>query len=286
MFLHDLTDNGYYRTLFLECAYILLAVGSSKDFFEIQKDGWSDKVYKIKFLKDDSIFPILDKYTRVFDQNINEKNYYYLKNEKNYSKFLEDGIVRDYVYKIDEEYTHIDRFGGHSSNIFEYSHITVEESIRDSAKESCFPYLFSAFGYFIQRAFDEIIKDDADPIPKTIGQMIGNNFDSSNVIHETIYKETLSSPEIKIEVFYKVLDLIFDMKSKYLMGINNSEKKIIIFELMKCCLVYSKFGETEKSIISKICKNLKVDMEYIEEFEDVINQLLIISKEAKELINE
>ena len=82
------------------------------------------------------------------------------------------------------------------------------------------------------------------------------------------------------------MDLIFAMKSEYLLDGSKKDKKIIIFELIKCCFDYSKFGEIEKSIISKICKNLKVDMEYIEEFEDIVNQLLIVSKEAKELINE
>ena len=285
MFLHDLTDNGYNRTLFLECAYILLVARSSNDFFEIGEDLWSDNKYKIKFLKDDNLLPILNKYASVFDQNINEKNYYYLKNEKNYSKFLENGIMRDFdgVYKIDEKYTHIDNFGGSSSNIFEYSHITFEESIRGSAKESCFPYLFSIFGYFMQKKLNEITKGDIENYPTTFGQLLENTYDPS---YEAIYKEKLSTLEIKAEVFDNVLDLIFIMKSDHLKNISNSEKKIIIFQLIKCCFDYGKFGDIEKTIISKICKYLKVDAEYIEEFEDVIVKILALNKEAKELINE
>lgn len=278
MFLHELTDNGYYRTLFLECVYILLVAGRSDDFFEITNDFWDEKNYKAKFLKNDNFFKIVSEYSKDFDQSINEKNY---------SKFLEEGIMSDFdgVYKIDKKSTHIDHFGGHSSSIFEYSHMTFEESIRNSAEESCFPYLFSIFGYFMQQEIGQI-NDNVEDKATTIGQLLRDQSDSSNSSNKDVYKEKLLLPDVKIEILNNVLDLIFAMKSEYLLDGSKKDKKIIIFELIKCCFDYSKFGEIEKSIISKICKNLKVDMEYIEEFEDIVNQLLIVSKEAKELINE
>lgn len=289
MFLHDLTDNGYCRTLFLECAYILLAVGNSHEYFEIQKNMWIDKEYKAKFLTDKSIFLILEKYAKIFDQNINEENYYYLKNEKNYSKFLEDGIMRDYdgAYKIDEKYTHIDLLGGHSSSVLAYRHVTFEGSVEKPTKESYFPYLFSAFGYFMQRILDEIrIKDSTENSQIALEQLMWGDVDSYNDSHEIFYKEILSSPEIRVNVFCGVLDLILDIKSRYLVNMNGKEKKVIIFELIKLCIINGKFNALEKSLMKKISQALNIDVEYLEEFEDVIGRILAVKKEAKELINE
>lgn len=278
MFLHELTDNGYYRTLFLECVYILLVAGRSDDFFEITSDFWDEKNYKAKFLKNDNFFKILSEYSKDFDQKINEKNY---------SKFLEEGIMRDFdgAYKIDKKSTHIDHFGGHGSSIFEYSHMTFEESIRNTAKESCFPYLFSIFGYFMQQEIDQI-NDSEDKATITIGQLLRDQSDSSNPSNKDAYKEKLLLPDVKIEILNNVLDLIFAMKSEYLLDGSKKDRKIIIFELIKCCLSYSQLGRVEKIIINKICHFLKIDVEYIDEFEEVIIRLLSLHKEAKELINE
>ena len=76
------------------------------------------------------------------------------------------------------------------------------------------------------------------------------------------------------------------MKSEYLLDGSKKDRKIIIFELIKCCLSYSQLGRVEKIIINKICHFLKIDVEYIDEFEEVIIRLLSLHKEAKELINE
>lgn len=192
MFLHELTDNGYYRTLFLECVYILLVAGRSDDFFEITNDFWDEKNYKAKFLKNDNLFKILSEYSKDFDQCINEKNY---------SKFLEEGIMRDYdgVYKIDKKSTHIDHFGGHNSSIFEYNHMTFEESIRKSAEESCFPYLFSIFGYFMQQEIGQI-DDSVEDKSTTLGQLLRDQSDLSDSSNKDVYKEKLLLPDVKMEI--------------------------------------------------------------------------------------
>lgn len=110
--------------------------------------------------------------------------------------------------------------------------------------------------------------------------------DTLNINAEKISHALLEIDEIYNEVMIKSAEEIISNKLPKNILVPERDKKIIIFELIVVALSNGCISEVEYNFISEISRLLNVDLEYVNEFSNIIEKLFLANKEAIELINE
>lgn len=109
-----------------------------------------------------------------------------------------------------------------------------------------------------------------------------------NIFHlekEKLLNEVSNLPEIKSEIINETAKkVILDRRNH--IDLKEVEKKVIIFELIFISYANGDFDINERKLIENIARMLEFDMEYIDEFSEVISVLSESLKEVNQLINE
>lgn len=88
------------------------------------------------------------------------------------------------------------------------------------------------------------------------------------------------------DVQFNILQQVACERCKKLVSLTIQEKKMILFELIGACYCNGNFDEKQKLMLEFICKELKIDEEYVEEFLDIAKKYFSYLSELNELINE
>lgn len=116
--------------------------------------------------------------------------------------------------------------------------------------------------------------------------LINNNYDVLDITPEITKKVILSLPQIRQEVLDNAVQILIKEKYNDIENIRMKEKKIILFELIGAGFSSGYFVEEERKVIENICQIMDIDLEYIEDFSEIIERMLTVNREANELINE
>lgn len=102
---------------------------------------------------------------------------------------------------------------------------------------------------------------------------------------EQLLNEVSNLPEIKSEIINETAQKVILDRKNYV-DLKEVEKKVIVFELIFISYANGNFDLKERRLIENIARMLEFDMEYIDEFSEVISVLSEALKEANQLINE
>lgn len=309
MFLRELRDKAAYKTLFLECAYILFEVGNKNSLFREINDSCNSA----GFFSNNNILSILEPYINELDNAIvrdsfldqisatKRKYYNFIRRSLDGDKYeIEDSNVKilDMLHRAEN---HNNVFSGLGSIFNEYMDSTLDKyksslEVREIFLKKILDEKLidnDPEGWFIEKNFEvsysylQDFIDKGDDLSEADLQSVIEEYGIEQIDkNRLIRKEFFALPKRKIEVLQQVLEIVLKSKVNFLTDISNKEKKIIIYELVRLCLTYSQLDEGEILFIKKVCQFLQVDFDYVEEFKDVIEKSLAVNKEAKELIYE
>lgn len=299
MFLCELRDKAAYKTLFLECAYILLETGKSQNLF--QEVDCAITLIRGGFFSKEKNLSILKPYANELDDTNKRIYYWFLCRSLDGDRYeIEDSNVKilDMFHRAEN---HNNVFSGLGSIFNECMDSTLDKyknsiEVREIFLQKILDEKLidnDPEGWFIEKNFElpydylQDFIDKGDGLSEADLQSVIENYGIEQLDkNRLIRKEFFALPTIKIEVLQQVLKIVLKSKINFLTDISNKEKKIITYELVRLCLTYSQLDEIEILFIKEICQFLQVDFDYVEEFKDIIEKSLAVNKEAKELIYE
>lgn len=259
MFLHELKKNKQ-KILFIQLTTLIMMAEGSKE-----------TTAKALKKSDDS-----SNITDIFWENIDDK---------------EMEILRQYIGEIggvEQLQTTSKGFMGVNTNTNTNVPGFLIGSVRGTETQNSIPKILKSILH------DEL-KNQSKTITKKYGndenfkkdfvqKLVDNGEDILNITPKLIRKMMLTNPVIQQEVLESTADALITATDNSLFAMR--EKKIVLFELIGAGFSSGAFEVQEKQLVTKICKLLDVDNEYIEEFTDVASRLFDVNKEINDLINE
>lgn len=160
-------------------------------------------------------------------------------------------------------------------------------STADNGKEKLFIPLLNVNSDIIDLLLkDEELMNDKDFRADLVAEISKGGYDIFNITPEISEQIALSFPIIRRIILEQSINYIISSKFNTIATWDNKYKKLILSEVMRLAIEQALYTEEEQYLIEVMFNAMDVDLEYMDEFKEILLKIAQHNAELNTLINE